>query len=283
MSNDLPTLAVTGSTGELGRRVAQRLAASDVRQRLLVRDLSRVPRVDGGVPVEFTGYRDPGSATKALEGVTTLFMVSAAESADRLGEHKAFIDAAAAAGVRHVVYTSFHGAAPDSTFTLGRDHFNTEEHIRASGMEWTFLRDNFYLDFLPEMVGEDGVIRGPAGDGLVSAVSREDIAASAAAVLAEPGAHVGTTYHLTGSEALSLSTVAETISAAQDRKVSFHDETIEEAYESRRQWPAPDWQYDAWVSTYTAIRAGEVADVTHHVLTLTGRPPLTLQELLRRT
>jgi uncharacterized protein YbjT (DUF2867 family) len=282
MSADLPPLAVTGSTGEVGGRVARRLAASGVPQRLLVRDLSRAPEVDGGVAVAFSGYADQASAAAALEGVTTLFMVSASESANRLDEHKAFVDAAAEAGVRHIVYTSFQGAAPDSTFTLGRDHYNTEEHIKASGMEWTFLRDNFYLDFLPEMAGEDGVIRGPAGNGLVAAVSREDVAVSAAAVLAEPGAHVRQTYVLTGPQALSLATVAETMSVVLDRKIRYHDETVEEAYESRRKWPAPDWQYDAWVSTYTAIAKGEVAEVTHHVLTLTGRPPLSLEELLRQ-
>ena len=94
-------------------------------------------------------------------------MVSAAESADRLDQHRTFIDAAAEAGVRHIVYTSFLGAAPDATFTLARDHWVTEEHIRASGLAFTFLRDSFYLDFLPALAGEDGVIRGPAGDGLV--------------------------------------------------------------------------------------------------------------------
>ncbi|MEO7942486.1 MAG: SDR family oxidoreductase [Marmoricola sp.] len=280
MSTDLPTLAVTGSTGALGGRVARRLASSDIPQRLLARDVARVPKVDGGVSLTFTGYADRASAVAALEGVETLFMVSAAESANRLEEHKSFVDAAGEAGVRQVVYTSFHGAAPDCSFTLGRDHFNTEEHIRASGMEWTFLRDNFYLDFLPHMAGEDGVIRGPAGDGLVAAVSRDDVAACAATVLAEPGAHAGRCYSLTGSEALSLATVAERMSVALDRPISYHDETIEEAYESRKKWPAPDWMYDAWVSTYTAIANGEVAEVTDHVRTLTGRPPLTLADLL---
>ena len=282
MSAELPTLAVTGSTGELGGRVARLLAATGVPQRLLVRDLSRAPEVGGGVPVAFTGYADRASSVAALADVTTLFMVSASESENRLEEHRAFVDAAAEAGVRHVVYTSFHGAAADSTFTLGRDHFHTEEHIRASGVGWTFLRDNFYLDFLPEMAGEDGVIRGPAGAGLVAAVSRDDVAASAAAVLADPQRHVGMTYALTGPEALSLATVAETLSLALDRRISYHDETLEEAYESRRKWPAPDWMYDAWVSTYTAIANGEVAEVTHHVLTLTGRTPTSLGELLER-
>jgi NAD(P)H dehydrogenase (quinone) len=271
MSSEPPTLAVTGSTGALGGRVAHRLAASDVAQRLLARDVARVPKVDGGVPVTFAGYADRPSAVTALQGVTTLFMVSASESARRMDEHRVFIDAAAEAGVRHIVYTSFHNARPEATFTLARDHFLTEEHIKASGMEWTFLRDSLYLDFFPDLMGEDGVIRGPAGDGIVSAVSRADIAASAAEVLARPGAHVGTTYDLTGPEALSMSTVAETLSEALGREIRYHEETLEEAYESRKKWPAPDWQYDAWVSTYTAIAAGELADVTHHVLTLTGR------------
>ena len=92
-------------------------------------------------------------AKAALEGVKTLFMVSAAEAEDRLQQHCTFVDAAAAAGVQHIVYTSFFGAAADSTFTLGRDHFATEERIKASGMDFTFLRDNFYLDFLPLLAG----------------------------------------------------------------------------------------------------------------------------------
>jgi NAD(P)H dehydrogenase (quinone) len=282
MSTELPTLAVTGSTGALGGRVARRLAASDIAQRLLVRDEPRAPVVEGAVPVLFTGYADQDDAARALEGVTTLFMVSGSESADRRDQHRAFVDAAAEAGVGHIVYTSVVNAAPDATFTLARDHHATEEHIRASGMDWTFLRDNLYLDFMPELVGEDGVIRGPAGDGLLAAVSRDDIAASAAAVLTEPHAHVGITYDLTGPEALSMGSIAETMAKTLGREVRYHNETLEEAYESRRRWPAPDWQYDAWVSTYTAIAAGELADLSHHVLSLTGRPPMSLSDYLQQ-
>ncbi len=138
--------------------------------------------LDGAVVVPCS-YDDRAAAVAALDGVTTLLMVSASESADRLDQHRTFVDAAAEAGVEQVVYTSFAGAAPDCTFTLGRDHWATEEHLRASGLRHTFLRDNFYLDFLPLMAGEDGVIRGPAGDGRLSAVARADIAAAAVAVL----------------------------------------------------------------------------------------------------
>jgi NAD(P)H dehydrogenase (quinone) len=275
----LPSLAVTGSTGALGGMVARDLAARGVALRLLVRSPERAPALDGTTVVPCS-YADRAASLAALDGVETLLMVSAAENADRLEEHRTFVDAAADAGVRHVVYTSFAGAAPDCTFTLGRDHWATEEHIRARGLAHTFLRDNFYLDFLPLMTGEDGVIRGPAGDGRMAGVARADVARSAVAVLLDPAAHADTTYTMTGPEALTMTEAAVVLSEATGREVTFHDETVEEAYESRRRWEAPQWQYDAWVSTYTAIRAGEVAEVSDDVRRLTGRAPLSLRDLL---
>jgi NAD(P)H dehydrogenase (quinone) len=278
-----PTLAVTGSTGFLGGLVARNLSRAGVAQRLVTRDVARTPALDGAVPVPFSSYADPASATAALTGVDTLLMVSGSESADRLDQHRTFVEAARAAGVRHVVYTSFIGAAPDAIFTLGRDHYATEEYIKAAGLTYTFLRDSFYLDFMPELVGEDGVIRGPAGDGRVGAVARADIARVATVVLQHPGDHRNQTYDLTGSEALTLAEAAEQLSAARGTPVTFHNETIEEAYASRAKWGAPGWQNDAWVSTYTAIAAGELAAVTSTVTDITGRPPLTLAEMLAGT
>jgi uncharacterized protein YbjT (DUF2867 family) len=225
-------------------------------------------------------YMDSVQAKGALDGVQTLFMVSAAEAEDRLQQHYAFVDAAMAAGVQHIVYTSFFGAAPDSTFTLGRDHYATEEWIRATGMDYTFLRDNFYLDFLPLLAGGDGVIRGPAGDGVMAAVARADIARSAVTVLRDPALHVGRTYDLTGPEDISLAQAAELLTAGTGRTITFHDETLEEAYASRASYGAPPWQVDAWVSTYTAISAGELAGPTSAVHELTGREPLGLAQFL---
>lgn len=95
-------------------------------------------------------------------------MVSAAESPERVQQHHAFVNAAADAGVAHLVYLSSAAAAaasPTATFTLARDHWDTEEHIKASGMAHTFLRDNIYADLFPYLAGEDGVLRGPAADG----------------------------------------------------------------------------------------------------------------------
>ena len=278
---DVLALGVTGSTGGLGGMVARQLAELGSAQRLLVRDPARAPVLDGATPA-VCSYADSAAARQALDGVKVLFMVSAAETPDRVQQHTAFIDAAAGAGVQHVVYTSLYGAAPDATFTLARDHYATEEHIRASGMDFTFLRDNFYLDFLPLLAGEDGVIRGPAGDGIFSGVAREDIARCAVAVLRDPAIHKGATYNLTGPEELTLAQAAGIITESTGRTITYQPETVEEAYASRASYGAPPWQVDAWVSTYTAIAAGEMAGTSPDVHGLTGEDPISLREFLAR-
>ena len=276
-----PTLGTTGATGRLGGRVARRLADAGREQVLLVRDRARAPRLSGAA-VRRCSYGDPG-AVEALAGVDVLFMVSGAEDVDRVGKHVAFVDAAVAAGVRHVVYVSFLGAAPDATFTLARDHFATEQHVRGTGLAWTFLRDGLYADFLPLLVGGDGVLRGPAGDGRVSAVAQDDIADAAAAVLLDPGAHAGRTYDLTGPAALTLDEVAVVLSEGLGHQVRYERETLAEAYASRASYGAPDWQVDAWVSTYTAIAAGELERVSGDVAALTGHAATSLVQVLRRS
>ena len=280
MSERAPLIGITGATGRLGSRVARRLAAAGAAQLLLVRDPARAPELPGA-STAVASFPDRDAVTVALQGVPTVLMVSASETLDRVAQHTAFVDAAAAAGVRHLVYISFDGAATDCTFTLGRDHYATEQHIRSSGMAFTFLRDNLYADFLPALVGEDGVIRGPAGDGRVAAVAQDDIADAAAAVLLDPAGHAGCTYTLTGPQALSLGEVAGILTAELGRHIDYRVETLDEAYASRSSYGAPRWQLDAWVSTYTAIAAGELATVTHDVQTLTGHAATSLVQLLR--
>lgn len=274
-------LLVTGSTGRLGGRVALRLAAAGVPQRLLVRDPTRAPQLEG-ITLAQGSYDDPATLREAFKDIDTVFVVSGSETPARVAEHSTFIDTAVAAGVRRLVYLSFYGAAPNATFTLARDHWATEQHIRDSGLAFTFLRDNLYLDFFPFMVGDDGVIRGPAGDGRVAAVAQDDIADVAVAVLQQPGAHDGETYNLTGPEALTFYDVAAALAQATGRTITYHPETIEEAYTSRAHYGAPDWQVDAWVSTYTAIAAGELESISDDVERIANHPPLTLSTLLHR-
>ncbi|MGV9455316.1 SDR family oxidoreductase [Streptomyces sp. NPDC003635] len=275
-----PTYAVTGASGRLGGRIARRLAAAGIPQTLLVRTPSRAPELPRATAVS-GAYDDHDAVVRALRPTDRVLMVSASETPDRVEHHRAFIDAAAAAGVAHLVYISFYGAAPDATFTLARDHWHTEQHLRASGVPFTFLRDNLYADFMPALVGEDGVIRGPAGAGRAAVVAQDDIADAAVAVLRDPAEHAGRTYELTGPEALGLIDIAATIAAVTGRTVSYLPETVEEAYASRKGYGAPDWQLDAWVSTYTAIADGSLAGVTSAIEELTGRPATSLEQVLR--
>ena len=272
----MTTLALTGSTGHVGGAVARLLAADGIRTRLLVRDPGRAPDLPGAEVVR-AAYADPGTV-EALHGVETLLMVSAEESAERVQVHAALVDAAVAAGVRHVVYTSFVGAGATSGFLLGRDHGATEEVIRRSGLEHTFLRDNFYAEVFPAFADDAGVLRGPAGRGRVAAVSRRDVAAVAAHVLRDPAPHRGRSYDLTGPEALTLTEIADVLSRVTGRPHRFVDETMEEARRSLEGYGAPDWLVDAWISAYTAIRDGELEDVSDDVPRLLGRAATSFEE-----
>jgi uncharacterized protein YbjT (DUF2867 family) len=273
-------IAVTGSTGAVGAQVARVLAERGAAQRLIVRDPARAPEPPGAEVAVAAGYSDTENMRRALDGADTLFMVSGREQLGRVAEHAACVDAAVAAGVGRVVYLSFFGAAPDCTFTFGRDHFHTEEHIRAAGIPFTFLRDNLYLDFIPFFCGSDGVIRGPAGDGRAGFVARADVADVAAAVLSGDG-HEGRTYDLTGAESISLGRAAELLTEVTGREIRFHDETMEEARASRAPSGEPDWVIEGWVTTYAAIAAGELDGVTDTVERLAGHPPYTVEHWLR--
>jgi uncharacterized protein YbjT (DUF2867 family) len=273
-------IGVTGSTGKLGSRIARRLAEAGVAQRLIVRDPSRAPDL-AGAEVAQAAYGEHSALLTALDGVDTLLLLSATESADRVSLHKATVDAAVAAGVRRIVYTSFVGASPTATFTFARDHWHTEEHIRGTGVDFTFLRDNLYLDFVPGFVGEDGVIRGPAGDGSVAAVARDDVAEVAARVLSEE--HSGMTYDLTGPEAFTLAEAAALLGDKWGRPVRYEAETLDEAYRSRECFGAPSWEVAGWVTSYAAIASGELSEVSSAVENITGRVPISLAGYLAQT
>jgi NAD(P)H dehydrogenase (quinone) len=275
-------MVVTGATGHIGGRVARRLAEAGVPQRLVVRDPGRAPVLPVAEVAE-ASYSDQHASRRAFDAADTVFFVSGAEAADRLAQHRNVVEAAADAGVQRMVYLSFLGASPDATFTLARDHWATEEHIRQHIPRFTFLRDALYADFVPLMVGADGVIRGPAGDGAASVVARDDVGDAAAAVLlATGGEHDGQTYDVTGPEALTLAQLAEELSRAVGRRISYHNETVEEAYASRAHYGAPDWEVAGWVTTYQAIAAGEAALVSDAVPTLTGHAATGFADLLRR-
>ncbi|MBA7563594.1 NAD(P)H azoreductase [subsurface metagenome] len=303
-------LAVTGATGEVGGRVAVRLAKLGLSQRLIVRDPRRAPQLPGAEVVQASSYGDAVAIGRALAGVETLFLVSAqdlmgfirrcAENKvptppyDRVQQHVAVVAAAAAVGVQHIVYLSFLGAAADATFILDRDHFHTEEYIRATGVPFTFLRQGLYMDKAPLHASPDGVIRGPAGEGRVAWIARDDIADVAVAVLTGSG-HEGRTYDVTGPEALTLAETAKLLSAVTGRKIYYQAQTPHETRTLRNasrldEWEAnrraltgngiTDYEVEVWISHYLQMATGEVAIVSDTVPKLTGHKALSLAEYL---
>jgi NAD(P)H dehydrogenase (quinone) len=284
-------IAVTGATGALGSRVADRVAAgapaADARLRLVVRDAARAPRLPGAEVTEFPGgYADGQGFAAALDGVDTLYLVSAAEAEDRLQQHLTAVHAAAAAGVQRIVYTSFVGAGrPDPVFTLVRHHSATERAIADTGPRWTALRHSMYADFVPFFAvpeGDRAVIAAPAGDGRAGFVSRDDCADVGAAVLLDDsGALDGQALDVTGPEALSLAEAAEVLAGVIGRPVEYRDQTVEEAWATRRPSGHPDWEIEGWVTSYLAIAAGELAPLSDVVPRLAGHPARTVAEHLR--
>lgn len=271
---------ITGTTGAVGKMVAEGLAKKSVQQRLIVRDSQRAPKIDGAEVVQVEeGYIDKAGMTQALHGVNTLFLVSGHFSDDRVKDHCTAIDAAVDAGVTRIVYLSFLDAAVDSTFLAGRDHYATENYIREKGISFTFLRNGLYADIIPYSFGKDGVIRGPAADGRVSYVTRADIVEVAVIVLSEDG-HDNKTYNNTGREALSLSETAEILSEYTERQCSYYNETMEEARASRAVYGEPDNIVDIWISTYTAMANDEMSHISDDIERLTGHPAQTLRAFL---
>ena len=229
-----------------------------------------------------SNYDKSEDTVKSLEGIDVLFMVSGSENPNRIQQHKDFIDVAKIAGVSHIVYLSFYNASKNSIFTLGRDHYATEEYIKENGFKYTFLRDNFYVDFFVDMCREYGEIKGPAGNGKVSAVVRSDVSEVAAKILENPEKWENQTLNMTGPEDLTMEEITKLVSKYLVKEIKYIPETVDEAYESRKIWKAEQWEYDSWVSTYTAIAEGEQSGISNDIEKVLGRKATSLMEYLNK-
>src|SRR5690606_24088179 len=226
-------IAITGVTGHLGRLVVEELLASGVSASDIV-GLARSPdRAESlrerGVEVRRADYTEPESLSAALAGVDRLLLVSANEVGQRLAQHRNVIVAARAAGAGLLACTSIL-RADRSTMQLAVEHAGTEEAIRESGIPYTFLRNSWYIENYTENLApalEHGVLLGSAGEGRVSAATRRDYAAAAAAVIRGSG-HEGKVYELGGDEAFTMAELAEEISRASKRTVEYRDLPEEE-------------------------------------------------------
>ena len=277
----MPKIAITGVTGNLGGMVSRLCKKNGIEVRNLARNVEKAEKL-GFSNVFKSSYDKSEDTVKSLEGIEVLFMVSGSENPNRVQQHKDFIDAAKVAGVSHVIYLSFYNASKNSIFTLGRDHYATEEYIKENGFKYTFLRDNFYADFFVDLCREYGEIKGPAGNGKVSAVVRSDVSEVAAKILENPGKWENQTLNMTGPEELSMDEIVKIVSEYFGKEIKYIEETVEEAYESRKIWKAEQWEYDSWVSTYTAIVENEQSGISNDIEKVLGQKATSLAEYLEK-
>ena len=277
----MPKIAVTGVTGNLGGMVSGLCKKNGIEVRNLARNVEKAEKL-GFSNVFKSSYDKSEDTVKSLEGIEVLFMVSGSENPNRIQQHKNFIDVAKIAGVSHIIYLSFYNASKNSIFTLGRDHYATEEYIKENGFKYTFLRDNFYVDFFVDLCREYSEIKGPAGNGKVSAVVRSDVSEVVAKILENPGKWENQTLNMTGPEELSMTEIVKTVSEYFGKEIKYIEETVEEAYESRKIWKAEQWEYDSWVSTYTAIAENEQSGISNDIEKVLGRKATSLVEYLEK-
>jgi NAD(P)H dehydrogenase (quinone) len=264
-------ILVTGATGKIGSCIAKHLERLGKEFRLLARDpnkLSDFPYADKAKG----DYGNIESLDCAFTGVSSAFIVSGyAEPGKRAKLHRNAFQVAQRAGVRYLIYLSTLGASPDSRFPMSRDHYESEQFLKATGVPHSILQDSFYSELAVQMFNDEGVMKGPGGQGKVSWVGREEIAEAAAKLLASDKPMQGT-FPMTGPSALSLAETAALLSSLKHRMLRYEDEPVAAAKEWRSKLGVPAWEVDTWVGSYEAIAAGEFETVDPALATVLGRP-----------
>lgn len=216
------TIAITGATGQLGRLAIASLQSRGVTPIALVRDPAKA--ADLQTETRAFDYTAPAQHAAALAGVTTLVLISSNDFNDRVGQHRAVIASAKAAGVSRILYTSLLDAA-QSPMLLAADHKATEEAILASGLTYTFLRNGWYTEnHTGSLAGAiaAGAVIGSAGAGRFSAAARADYAA-AIAVAASTDGHDNAVYELAGDTAYTLADLAAEVSRQTGKAIPYND------------------------------------------------------------
>ncbi|MDV3125783.1 NAD(P)H-binding protein [Mycobacterium sp. 21AC1] len=267
------TIAVTGATGALGSRIAAALAGHGTPQLLVARNPTGLPELTGAQRRGPAEYADTAAMRRALEGASTLILISGHPTGRRLEEHASAVEAGLAAGVERVLYVSLLGAGPVATYRNARDHWLTEQFIAGTGARHTIFRAGFYAATPAALADENLLISGPGGTGQAAFVTHGDIAAVVAAVAVDSSTeHDGKILEITGPELLTLEQAVARIAGATGRPYRYHAETLEEAFSRRWKLGISGNQIEAWISWYQAIARGDVSAITDVVARITGNP-----------
>jgi NAD(P)H dehydrogenase (quinone) len=279
-------LAVSGASGHLGRQITalvlDQVSPADVV--LLTRSPDGLADATArGADVRPADFNDPAGLAEALAGVERLLLISTDAVGQSVAQHRAAIDAAVAAGVKHVIYTSLYRPEEGNPAGAAQAHRETEEALRTSPLEWTFLRNNLYAENQVQAVAQavaSGRLVTNAGEGAVAYVAREDCAAAAAAVLTGEG-HAGVAYDITGPAAVSpgdLAALGTTLTGAPVEVVQVDDDALIAGLVAHGlpEAVAP------WIASFgVAAREGWLDQPSTAVQDLTGRAPRSLYDVLQ--
>lgn len=279
-----PSLLITGATGTIGKALTQILAERGIPFRAMVRspkdarDLTAL----AGAEVVAGDFNDPATMAQALTGIERAFLLTNSSEAAE-SQQLAFVAEAQKAGVRHLVKLSQLSAAADSPVRFLRYHAVVEQAIRDAGMDFTFLRPNLFMQGLlafQQSIAGQGQFFAAIGGARVSVVDIRDIAAAAAAALTEEG-HAGKSYTLTGPEALTHAQMADQLSTALGRQVTFIDIAPEAMRQALLQFGFPVWQADGLIEDYAHYSRNEAAAIESGVQDATGQSPRSFADFAR--
>ena len=276
---------ITGASGHLGRLVVDQLLAAGTSPAQVVatgRDVGKLADLArSGVTVRRADFADPGTLDEAFAGAEAMVLVSTTTVGDRFDNARNAIDAAARAGVPQIVYTSLVNAST-AQMTLADAHRRTEDYLRDSGPAFVILRNGWYLenytDQLPMIIRYHALL-GSAHDGLVSAASRRDYAAAAAAVLTQDG-HLGATYELGGTP-FTLTELAATISDVLGTHIAYQDMPAADYASALTAAGLPPETAAAVADADAGLARGELFTASDDLVKLIGRPATTAREAVR--
>ena len=270
-------ILLIGATGRVGSAAARALLASNTPFRALVRRPDNAGFDCDTVEVARGDLSDVASIKRALHGITRALMVMG-NHPDQAELERQFATLAANAGVSHLVKVSSMEAGPGATATLPKNHHGTEQHIESLGIDWTFLRPNYYMQNMLMYSGSIARTNSfalPLGDAKTAMIDARDVGEVAAKVLTTEG-HAGQTYRLTGPELIDFHEVAARMSAVLDRPLSYVPQSPEAFREVLGQFIQSAWQLDAVCELFAEIAAGSLEEQTSTTADLLGRPAVSL-------
>lgn len=269
-------ILVTGATGNVGSETVRLLADQKHPVRALVRDPTRLQLA--GVEVVTGDFDDPDSLDAAMHGIDTVVLVSPAIPRQEIE----VIDIAARAGVSHIIKATSKASA-DSPVERRRGQAKIEQHLQASGLAWTLLRSNAYLQNLvalaPIVKQTSGFVMS-AGEGQVGMVDARDVATVAATIAAAPTAHAGATYWPTGPALITYTDVANELSAALGHPIEYRRISPDQHRDMMVRAGVPDPVATSNAQAFGLIAEGDAAWITDNVQTITGNPPRTLHAFI---